>query len=63
MTNGQLGFWINGDTGPDYTIQLSTNLTFWTPVITNSSPTLPFYWVDTNSPSNPFRFYRAVLGP
>lgn len=63
IINGQLGFWVSGDTGPDYIIQLSTNLTSWTPVMTNNSPTLPFYWVDPNSASDPFMFYRAVLGP
>jgi Glycosyl hydrolase catalytic core/F5/8 type C domain/Carbohydrate binding module (family 6) len=63
ITNGQFGFWINGDAGPDYTIQVSTNLTSWTPVITNSSPTLPYFWADTNFLSNPFLFYRVILGP
>jgi hypothetical protein len=24
---------------------------------------LPFFWVDTNSPAYPVRFYRTVLGP
>lgn len=66
ITNGQFGFWINGDTGPDYTIQVSTNLTSWTPLVTNSSPTLPYFWADTNflsNPFNPFLFYRVILGP
>jgi len=63
ITNGQFGFWINGNTGPDYTIQVSTNLTSWIPVITNSSPALPYFWVDTNSVSYPFLFYRVLLGP
>jgi hypothetical protein len=63
ITSGQFGFWINGNTGPDYTIQASTNLTSWNPVFTSNSPPLPLFWVDTNSFSHPFRFYRAVLGP
>ncbi len=63
ISNGQLGFWINGDTGPDYTIMASTNLIFWNPVFTTNSPPLPCFWVDTNSASYPFRFYRVVLGP
>ena len=63
ITNGQLGFWINGDTGPDYTIEVSTNLTSWTPVITSSSPSLPYFWADTNSLSYPSLFYRVMLGP
>jgi len=51
IANGQLGFWINGDAGLDYTIEASTNLTSWTPVNTISSPSLPYFWVDTNSAS------------
>ena len=63
ITNGQFGFWINGDTGPDYTIQVSTNLTSWNPVFTGNSLPVPCFWVDTNSSSYPIRFYRVVLGP
>ena len=63
ITNGQFGFWINGDTGPDYTIQASTNLTSWVSVFTSNSPALPYFWVDTNSVSYPFLFYRVLLGP
>ena len=63
MINGQLGFWINGDTGPDYTIQTSTNLLSWIPVFTNHSPTMPCLWEDTNLVASPFLFYRVRLGP
>ena len=63
ITNGQFGFWINGSTGPDYTIQVSTNLTSWNPIFTGNSLPVPYFWVDTNSLSYPIRFYRAVLGP
>ncbi len=63
INNGQFGFWINGDMGPDYIIQTSTNLTSWIPRLTNSSPSLPYFWVDTNSISYPFLFYRVILGP
>src|ERR1035437_8091580 len=63
ITNGQFGFWINGNTGPDYMIQTSTNLTSWIPVFTSNLPSLPYFWVDTNSLSYPFFFYRVLLGP
>jgi hypothetical protein len=63
VTNGQFGVLINGDTGPDYTVLSSTNLTAWAPMFTSNSPALPFFWVDTNSASNPFLFYRVLLGP
>jgi len=63
ITNGQFGFWISGDAGPDYTIWVSTNLTSWNPIFTTNSPALPCFWVDANTGANPFRFYRAVPGP
>jgi hypothetical protein len=63
ITDGKFGFWVNGDTGPDYTIQVSTNLTSWNPVFTGNSLPVPCLWVDTNSLSCPIRFYRVVLGP
>src|SRR5208283_171091 len=63
ISNGQFGFWINGDTGPDYTIQASTNLTSWVPMVTYNSPALPCLWMDTNSASSSFQFYRILLGP
>jgi dextranase len=63
ITNNQFGFWINGDVGPDYTIQFSTNLVSWAIIASASSPALPYFWVDTNSATSSFRFYRALLGP
>ena len=63
ISNGQFEFWINGDAGPDYTIQSSTNLTSWVSIWTNNSPAMPYRWVDTNSMSDPFLFYRVLLGP
>ncbi len=63
LSNGRFGFWINGDTGPDYTILASTNLTSWIPVFTTNSPPLPCFWADPNSAAYPLRFYRTVLGP
>jgi glucosylceramidase len=63
LRHGEFGFWINGNTGPDYTIQASTNLNAWHPLFTNHSPALPFLWIDTNSLYVPLLFYRAVLGP
>jgi dextranase len=63
ITNDQFMFLINGDTGPDYTIQFSTNLVSWAIIVTASSPALPYFWVDPNSAISGFRFYRALLGP
>ena len=63
LTNGNLGFWINGDAGPDYTVLASSNLTSWAPILTNTPAALPFFWSDTNSTPRPANFYRIMLGP
>jgi hypothetical protein len=63
ITGGQFGFWINGDTGPDYTILMSTNLASWSSLATSNSPVLPYFWIDTNSAAFPYRYYRVLLGP
>ena len=58
----QVSFSVNGQSGPDYAIEASTNLTQWSNVFITNSPALPFTWMDatTNSPQ---RFYRIKLGP
>jgi len=63
ITNGQFGFWIYGNAATNYTIMASTNLTSWNPILTTNPPSLPYFWVDTNSPAYPVRFYRTVSGP
>ena len=59
---GQFSFRINGQSGPDYAVETSTNLTQWSTVFVTNSPALPFVWTDTNSAA-PQRFYRIKLGP
>ncbi len=62
--NGQFSLSVSGGTvGPDYILQASTNLTDWQSIQTNSSPALPFTFVDTNAAAFPLRFYRIQLGP
>ena len=63
ISNGQFEFWINGDAGPDYTIQSSTNLTSWVSIWTSNSPAMPYRWVDTNSMSDPFPLLSRPAGP
>jgi hypothetical protein len=62
VAGGQFSFNVNGQNGPDYAIETSTNLTQWSNVFITNSPALPFTWTDaaTNSPQ---RFYRIKLGP
>jgi hypothetical protein len=59
---GHLSLSIGGQTGPDYAVETSTNLTQWSTVFITNSPALPFVWTDTN-PAAPQRFYRVKLGP
>jgi autotransporter-associated beta strand protein len=62
-SGGLFGMVIDGQAGPDYAVQLSTNLTSWTTVFTTNSPALPFSWTDPNSGSYPAGFYRIIVGP
>jgi hypothetical protein len=61
LSNGQFQVRLVGITGVTNLIQSSTNLTTWTPVLTNSIGIYDF--TDPNSPLYPYRFYRAVLSP
>ncbi len=54
---------IAGDAGPDYTIQVSTNLVVWDTAAASNSPAMPWSWADTNLALFPHRFYRVLLGP
>ena len=49
FAGGQFSFNVSGQSGPDYAIEASTNLTQWSNVFITNSPTLPFVWTDTNS--------------
>ncbi len=63
FSNGVFSLTINGDSGPEYIVQASTNLTDWTGIFTNHSPTPPFVWSDSNASNFDRRFYRIQLGP
>ena len=63
ISSGHFGFWIEGSTGPDYVIETSTDLSSWIPIWTNISPSLPYFWVDTNSVSASSLFYRLRVAP
>jgi len=60
---GQFGFSVSGQSGPDFEIQMSTNLQQqWSNVFITNSPGLPFNWTDTAFIA-PQRFYCVKLGP
>jgi hypothetical protein len=59
------GLSISGSIGATYEVQYSTkvNTNNWQPLADIVLPTSPYLFFDTNSPSAPQRFYRAVLMP
>jgi hypothetical protein len=62
-TNGNFHLSVNGDAGPDYLVEASTNLATWTLLLTTNPPTLPFEFTDPATTNHPARFYRVRLGP
>jgi len=60
--NGQFALQISGDAGPDYLIQSSSNLVFWSTISTSTPSSMPFWWTNPG-PQQPVQFYRATLGP
>jgi hypothetical protein len=63
LNNGQLGFQVSGQTGPDYAVQISSNLFDWSNLFITNSPAMPFSWMDTNPATLPAQFYRIKVGP
>ena len=57
---------VNGNYGPDYIMQTTTNLTSpvtWLPLFTNPSAVLPFLFNDPGVSNYNHRFYQIQLGP
>jgi hypothetical protein len=64
--NSSFQLQVNGDAGPDYIVQASTNLADaggWFSIFTNHSPALPFVWSDNVASNYLTRFYRILLAP
>ena len=61
--NGIFSLTINGDSGPDYIVQASTNLIDWANIFTNHSPVPPFVWSDNAASNFNQRFYRIQTAP
>jgi hypothetical protein len=61
-SNGQFVLRVSGQSGPDYAIQTSTNLTQWSTVFTTNSPAMPFIWQNVAA-TNGAGFYRIAVGP
>lgn len=63
FNNGTFNVTINGNSGPDYIVQASTNLMVWENIFTNHSPAPPFVWSDPAAGNFNRRFYRVQLSP
>jgi hypothetical protein len=63
LNNGTLGFQVTGQAGPDYAVQISSNLLNWSTLFITNSPPMPFSWTDTNPATLPAQFYRVKAGP
>lgn len=61
LPGGQLRFDVVGFAGISYVLEVSTNLTQWSPVGTNAGPR--FDWTETDPSAAPGRFYRAMVPP
>jgi pectin methylesterase-like acyl-CoA thioesterase len=63
FTNNQFSLSVNGQVGPTYVIQVSTDiLSGWTTLYTTNPTTMPFNFTDPNA-SSPQQFYRILVGP
>ena len=64
LAGGKFSFTVNGQGGPDYEFQISTNLAQpWSSYFITNSPKVPFVWTDLGASNLPQRFYRVKLGP
>jgi pectate lyase len=62
ISGGQVGLTVNGQAGPDYAVQGSTNLMDWQTLWVTNPATMPFTW-STNTGALPAQFYRIKVGP
>jgi hypothetical protein len=63
LNNNRVEFHVSGQAGPDYAVQVSSNLTDWSALFMTNSPPMPFLWIDTNAATLPAQFYRIKVGP
>jgi pectate lyase len=62
-TSGRFSLSVDGQVGPDYAVQASSNLLIWDTLLITNSPAMPFSWTDPDTNVYPARFYRIQTGP
>ena len=66
VSNGLFSIQVMGDSGPDYLLQATTNLSapaIWLSILTNLSASPPFTFTDPTVSNFSERFYRVQIGP
>jgi mono/diheme cytochrome c family protein len=63
FTNGVFAVSFAGPTGSNYVLQVSSNLTQWISISTNTPTTSPFVLSDPDAPGHATRFYRVLQQP
>ena len=63
FTNGTFQMSLSGPVGSNFVLQVSTDLTQWISIVTNTPGASPFVLTDTNAPSSSARFYRVLEVP
>jgi hypothetical protein len=61
--NGHFELQLTGESGPDYAVQISTNLLDWDTLLITNSPAMPWTWTDPNAIILPAQYYRIKTGP
>lgn len=59
-TNGCYSFDVQAQTGQVVVIEASTNLAYWTAILTNTAGIGPLHFHDPEITNYPYRFYRAA---
>ena len=62
VAGGQIGLTVNGQVGPDYAVQGSSNLVHWDTLLITNPTAMPFTW-STNTGTSPQQYYRIQVGP
>jgi len=63
LQSGHFGLSVNGQVGPDYAVQGSSNLLNWSTLLITNPTTMPFGWASTNTATLPMQFFRIKVGP
>ena len=63
FTNGVFQMALAGPAGSNYVLQVSTNLTQWISINTNTPATTPFVLSDPNTNTALSRYYRVLQTP